>query len=73
MFITLLQLAGMLPLLLGLFVLFHILRPQRPPADRSNRINKVRLLWFALRREDLFIGQFPWLTRDETDNIYPYK
>lgn len=70
---TLLQLAGMLPLLLGLFVLFHILRPQRPPTDRSNRINKIRLVWFVLTREELFIGTFPWLTRDETDNIYPYK
>ena len=73
MFITLLQLAGMLPLLLGLFVLFHILRPQRPPADRSNRINKIRLVWFVLTREELFIGTFPWLTRDEYDNVHPYE
>lgn len=73
MFITLLQLAGCLPLLLGLFVLFHILRPQRPPADESNRINKIRLLWWCLTREQMFVDKLPWLRYDETDNIYPYK
>ena len=71
--LTLLQIAGMLPLLLGLFILFHILRPQRPPADSSNRLNKVRLLWFAITREDLFTETFPWLTRDEYENVNPYK
>ena len=71
--LTLLQIAGVLPLLLGLFILFHILRPQRPPADKSNRLNKVRLLWFCLTREDLFTETFPWLTRDEYENVNPYK
>ena len=68
MFFTLLQIAGTLPLALGLFVLFHIFRPQHEPADRSNRINKIRLLWFALTREELFTDRFPWLRRDELAN-----
>lgn len=55
--------------LLGVLIVFHIARPQRRPADTSNRINKARLLWFALTREDLFVGTFPWLTRDEADNV----
>jgi hypothetical protein len=54
---------------LGLFVIWHIARPQKSPADTSNRINKVRLLWFAFTREELFVDVFPWLKRDELDNI----
>jgi hypothetical protein len=57
------------PALVGLFVMFHIFRSQRLPADQSNRINKIRLLWFTLTREDLFVGAFPWLAHDELDNV----
>ena len=58
-----------LPSLLGMLVLFHIFRPQREPADSSNRINKIRLLWFAMTREELFVDVFPWMTDDEYNNI----
>lgn len=54
---------------LGLLVIWHIARPQQRPADASNRINKVRLVWFALTREDLFTDIMPWLTRDEHSNV----
>lgn len=54
---------------IGLFVIWHIARPQRGGADASNRINKIRLLWFALTREGLFVPLFPWLTRDELENV----
>lgn len=57
------------PALVGLFVMYHIFRSQRLPADKSNRINKIRLLWFALTREDLFVKTFPWMERDELDNV----
>ena len=55
--------------LVGLLVFWHIARPQRNPADASNRINKLRLIWFALTREELFVGAFPWMTRDELANV----
>lgn len=55
---------------LGLFVLWHIVRPQRRPADRSNRINKVRALWFVLTREDYFAPHYPWMQRDELENVH---
>lgn len=71
LFLTALQVAGLVPLIIGLFVLFHLLRPQRSPADKSNRINKIRLFWFALTREELFVDVFPWLKRDEMDNLLP--
>jgi len=68
--LTLLLLAGALPTIaIGLFIIFHIARPQKAPADTSNRINKIRLLWFALTREDLFADTFVWLKKDELDNV----
>lgn len=56
------------PALVGLFTMFHLFRAQRPPADTSNRIAHIRLWWFALTREDKFVGRFPWLAKDEWDN-----
>lgn len=53
----------------GLLMFWHVLRPQRSPADSSNRINKIRLVWFAMTREDLFVDVFPWLKRDEAENV----
>ena len=69
----LLKLGGVFFTLLGLFVTFHLLRPQEAPADTTNRINKIRLFWFVLTREDLFVGQFPWLRNDEYDNVKHIK
>ena len=34
--------------------LYPIARPQRSPADESNRINKVLLMWFGWTRQELF-------------------
>lgn len=66
---TLLILA-MLPLwALGGVVVYHIAREQKPPADSSNRIGKLRLVWFALTKEEDFVGMYPWLANDEGDNV----
>jgi len=62
-------LAGIIPCLFGAWVLFQLARPLKSPADKSNRINRIRLFWFALTRPELFADQFPWMTRDEYDNI----
>lgn len=70
MFDLILKSFVLLPAALGLFVLYHIARPQHRPADVSNRINKIRLLWFALTREELFVDTFPWLYNDELDNVW---
>lgn len=61
--------AGHFLTLVGFFVIFHIFRPQKSPADESNRINKIRLVWFALTREELFVNSMPWLKNDEYDNV----
>lgn len=61
--------AGLFFTFIGFFVMFHILRPQKSPADESNRINKIRLFWFAMTREELFVDALPWLKNDEFDNV----
>ncbi|WJJ54971.1 hypothetical protein [Xanthomonas phage RTH11] len=69
LFSFLLQLVGVIGLLFSLFVFYHVARPQKGPADTSNRINKIRLLWFCLTRENLFVDTFPWLKNDELENV----
>lgn len=60
-----------LPALLGTLVIYNVfVRGKRSPADKSNRINHLRLVWFALTREDKFVGQFPWLKNDEWENMH---
>jgi hypothetical protein len=54
------------PALIGLFVIYHIVRPQKAPADGSNRINKIRLLWYALTRENDLARAIGWLRLDES-------
>ncbi len=58
-----------LPALIGLFTFYHWFRPQHEPADPGNVFNPIRLWWFALTREELFVDLFPWLKRDELDNM----
>lgn len=64
-----LALSGLFLTLIGLFTVYHLVRPQKSPADTSNRINAIRLWWFALTREDLFVDRFPWLKNDELENV----
>ncbi|MGJ8619628.1 MAG: hypothetical protein ACSHWN_04795 [Methylophilaceae bacterium] len=56
--------------LFGLFVFVKTLvTPMKAPADTSNRIAHLRLVWFAITRPELFVDFFPDLTRDEKDNL----
>lgn len=61
----------MLPLwMLGAFVFVKvIILPMRPPCDTSNRIAHLRLVWWAINEPQKFINQFPWLKRDEEENL----
>ncbi|MGB7241673.1 MAG: hypothetical protein WBC93_06270 [Sulfitobacter sp.] len=63
------HLASLPVLLIGLLVIYHVMRSQKSPADISNRINKIRLIWFALTREDWLAERIDWLKRDEMDNL----
>lgn len=55
-----------LPAVLGGLMIWHIARPQRAPADRSNRINKLRLIWYAMTREHELARAIGWLRLDES-------
>lgn len=84
-FINVLAAAGTICTALGLFVLFKTLvQTKRPPMDSSNRLNHLRLVWFALNAPHQFAKllkpgpgvppdpdqlAFPWLRRDEGDNV----
>jgi hypothetical protein len=49
------------------------MRGKKQPMDESNRINHIRLVWFALSRPELFVNTFSWLKRDELNNVRGYK
>lgn len=72
-FIATIVLLGILVIVISclflLFTLYSVIRSQRPPADESNRVNKLILIWFALTREDLFVGLLPFLKRDLRENF----
>lgn len=53
----------------GLFIIISLFKAKRLPMDTSNRINHIRLVWFAVTRPELFVNSFSWLKRDELDNI----
>lgn len=55
--------------LIGLFLCVQIMRGKKLPMDESNRINHIRLVWFALSRPELFVHTFAWLRNDELDNV----
>ena len=42
----------------------------KAPADKSNRINRVRLWWYAISAPHRSIKSFKWLGGDETDNLH---
>jgi len=84
-FIGSLALAGTLCTALGLFILFRTLvQTKKAPMDSSNRLNHLRLVWFTVNAPHQFVklyyktdinGEydwvraFPWLERDEGDNV----
>lgn len=59
--------------LFGLFVIISLFKSKHLPMDTSNRINHIRLLWFAITRPELFVDTFEWLKHDELDNITKNK
>ncbi len=64
-----LLLSGIIATLLGGLVLFHLMKSKQYPMDSSNRINHIRLFWFALTKPHLFVKTFEWLKNDEEDNF----
>lgn len=70
--------AGTVCTAVGALVLYRTLAlRKKAPMDKSNRLNHLRLVWFALNAPHRFAelytqdGElaFPWLRRDEGDNV----
>ena len=69
-FALMLMVSGLFATILGFITIVHFVKAKREPMDESNRINHVRLWWFALTRPELFVSdQFDWLKNDEHKNI----
>lgn len=69
-FAMLLVIFFMMPFaLFGVFVFVKLFSEKKAPMDASNRINHIRLVWFAINRPELFADVFEWLKSDELDNI----
>jgi len=63
-------LAGILMTLLGAFFFIKIfVMPNKSPADLTNRINHLRIVWFAVQSPELFVDTFAWLKNDELENV----
>lgn len=55
---------------IGIFIIIKVLfLPMKAPADTSNRIAHLRLVWWAITRPEEFTDSFPWLKQDEKENI----
>lgn len=71
LFLDLLTAAGIFVLLIGMMTVFSWAFPIKPPADTSNRINRIRLWWFAISAPHRFADRngFTWMKGDERDNL----
>ena len=47
--------------------------PKKKPADTSNRIAHLRLVWFSINEPERFVHLFEWLTKDEGENFTDRK
>lgn len=62
--------SGALITLLGAYVFIKVLiMPNVAPADRTNRINHIRVVFFAIQHPEKFIELYPWLAYDELENV----
>jgi hypothetical protein len=58
------------PAVIGLLTFVYWVKPPKDGVtDDSNIIARIRLWWFALTRQKLFVELFPWLKHDELDNV----
>jgi len=56
--------------LIGLFIIVKVLiLPKKAPADTTNRIAHLRLVWWAINKPHQFVQLYSWLARDEKDNL----
>ena len=69
LFLYMLTTSGIFVLLIGMMTVGSWALRVAAPADKSNRINRIRLWWFAISAPHRFTGNFEWLKGDEIDNL----
>lgn len=52
----------------GLVIIVQLFRT-KAPVDASNIFNRLRILWFSITRMDQMVEKFPWLMKDEWENM----
>lgn len=67
-FWTMMQIGGIFVLSVGLITVGSWFLELLPPADQSNRFNRLRLWWFASSAPHRFIGYYP-----EHNRIWLFK
>lgn len=67
--INTLAFAGLFSTLIGMLVLFHLMKPMKEPADTSNRIAHIKLFWLCLNKPHIFVDAFPFLKNDVEENL----
>lgn len=67
--LNMLTVSGIFVLGIGMLTVGSWTLPIRKPADQSNRINRIRLWWYAISAPHRSIKSFYWLKGDETDNL----
>lgn len=68
-FLYLLITGGIFAQLIGILTVGSWALRVRAPADQSNRINRIRLWWFAISAPHRFLANFSWMGGDEVDNL----
>ena len=65
------DLGGLILVLTGALVWGSIFLRSKAPMDASNRINRIRIIWFAISAPHRFAHcrGFTWLQGDERDNL----
>lgn len=65
----LLMFIGALINLVTILTIVKVALPKKEPMDTSNRINHIRLIWWAVTKPEMFADWFKWMQKDEGDNL----
>ena len=57
------------PWLLGMVTIFYWIKPNKKPADESNRINSITSWWIGLTRTEVIAISLKYFRNDVLENI----
>lgn len=69
LFIDILAVAGSFCTVVGMLTVFYWLKPAKPPADTSNRVNNIASWWIGLTRPDVLAKSYKYFRQDIMDNV----